>query len=171
MIYLGADHGGFKLKEEIKKWLSRWGYQWEDLGNKFYDKEDDYPKFAFAVAKRVALEERKLFSKESKFELYQTKIPWKERPKGIIACRSAAGMVIAANKVEGARCAAVFDLESAKHCREHNDVNVLALAGDWLDEAKAKKILAVWLDTEFSFEERHIRRLRQIHSLNASLRL
>lgn len=153
MIYLGADHGGFDLKEKIKKWLKLWGYQWEDLGNTLYEKEDDYPKFAQAVAKKVSEEEKK-------GNAYPA--PWLERPKGIITCRSAAGMVIAANKVKGARCATAFDSRSAQHCRLHNDVNILALSGDWLDLYKAKKILKIWLTTEFSGEERHVRRLKEI---------
>lgn len=153
MIYLGSDHGGFDLKEKIKKWLTFWGYAWEDLGNTLYEKEDDYPQFAISVAQKVAQKE-----KEGKTH----PLPWKERPKGIICCRSAAGMVMAANKVRGARAATAFDLRSAKHCREHNDVNVLALSGDWLEEYQAKKILKTWLETEFTGEERHTRRLKQI---------
>lgn len=155
MIYLGADHGGFDLKEKIKRWLKRWGYQWEDLGNTLYEKEDDYPKFAIEVAKKVV-------EKEKNGNAYPKL--WSERPKGIITCRSAAGMVIAANKVKGARAATAFDSRSAKHCRLHNDVNILALSGDWLDEYTAKKILKVWLTTEFSGEERHIRRLKEIEN-------
>lgn len=140
MIYLGSDHGGFDLKEKIKKWLTQEKYEWEDLGNKVYDPEDDYPQFAFAVAQKVA----------------------KERSKGILCCRSAAGMVIAANKVKGARAVTAFNAESAKHSREHNDANILALSGDWLDDYQAKAILEVWLNTEFSGEERHARRIKQI---------
>lgn len=153
MIYLGSDHGGFDLKEKIKKWLTAWGFVWEDLGNTLYEKEDDYPQFAIDVAQKVAEKER-----EGKIH----PLPWKERPKGIICCRSAAGMVIAANKVHGARAASAFDERSARHCREHNDVNILALSGDWLEEYQAKKILQIWLSAEFSGEERHVRRLKQI---------
>lgn len=153
MIYLGSDHGGFDLKEKIKKWLTRWGYAWEDLGNALYEKEDDYPNFAFAVSQKVAEE-------EESGNVYPK--AWIDRPKGIITCRSAAGMVIAANKVEGARAATAFDSRSAKHCRLHNDVNILALSNDWLEEYQAKKILKVWLETEFSGEERHVRRLKEI---------
>lgn len=152
MIYLGSDHGGFDLKEKIKKWLTRWGLPWEDLGNTYYEKEDDYPQFAILVGEKVADEEMN--------NRYPT--PWKDRPKGIITCRSAAGMVIAANKVKGSRAATAFDSRSAKHCRQHNDANILALSGDWLDEYYAKKILKVWLETEFSGEERHVRRLKEI---------
>lgn len=153
MIYLGSDHGGFDLKEKIKKWLTRWGYAWEDLGNALYEKEDDYPTFAVAVAQKV-VEEEKNGNKYPK--------QWCDRPKGILICRSAAGMVISANKVAGARCATAFDFRSAKHCRFHNDVNILALSGDWFDEYQAKKILKIWLETEFSGEERHVRRIKQI---------
>lgn len=153
MIYLGSDHGGFDLKEKIKKWLSNWGLPWEDLGNTIYDKEDDYPLFALIVSQRVANEEKD-------YKAYP--FPWQKRPKGILSCRSAAGMVIAANKIKGARAASAFDDRSAKHCRLHNDVNILALSGDWLEEHQAKKILKIWLETEFSGEERHVKRLKQI---------
>lgn len=153
MIYLGSDHGGFDLKEKIKKWLIAWEYAWEDLGNRLYDQEDDYPKYAFLVARKVAEEEKK-------GKVYPT--PWKERAKGILCCRSAAGMVIAANKIPGARATTAFDLRSARHCRLHNDVNILALSGDWLEEYQAKEILKAWLETEFEGAERHVRRLREI---------
>lgn len=153
MIYLGSDHGGFDLKEKIKKWLTAEGYAWEDLGNTLYEKEDDYPQFAFAVATKVADEEKVGKSYP---------LPWKERPKGIICCRSAAGMVIAADRIKGARAASAFDERSAQHSRLHNDANILALSGDWLEELQVKKILHTWLATEFSGEERHVRRLKQI---------
>ncbi|MBI3380342.1 RpiB/LacA/LacB family sugar-phosphate isomerase [Candidatus Gottesmanbacteria bacterium] len=159
MIYLGSDHGGFDLKEKIKIWLTKWGYPYEDLGNVLYEKEDDYPSFAIEVAQKVATEERNGNGYPK---------PWQNRPKGIITCRSAAGMVIAANKVKGARCATAFDSSSAKHCRAHNDVNVIALSGDWLEEYQAKKILNIWLETEFSGEERHIRRLKEIEEFEAT---
>lgn len=153
MIYLGSDHGGFDLKEKIKKWLVAWGYAYEDLGNTIYDKEDNYPEFAFKVAERVVLEEQNGKS-------FPT--IWKERPKGVLCCRSAAGMIISANKINGARAAGAFDKRSATHCRLHNDTNILALSGDWLEEYEAREILKTWLETEFSGEERHVRRLRQI---------
>lgn len=140
-IYLGADHGGFELKEKIKERLAQWGYTFEDLGNTVFDPSDDYPDFAFKVAKAVA------------------KNP---DSRGILTCRSAAGMVIAANKVKGARAAAAFNSTAAKHSREHNDANILALSGDWTDEKQAKELLKVWLETPFSGEERHIRRIKKI---------
>lgn len=140
-IYLGADHGGFELKEKIKGWLTEWGYEIEDLGNTVIDENDDYPDFAFKVAESVA------------------KNP---ESRGILACRSAAGMVIATNKIKRIRAVAAFDVVSAKHSREHNNANVLALSGDWMDETTAREIVRVWLETPFSKEERHQRRLDKI---------
>ena len=153
MIYIGSDHGGFDLKEKIKKWLAKWGYSFEDLGNMFYDKDDDYPDFAYRVAKKVVADEKN----GNKFPA-----SWKDRPKGILCCRSAAGMVIAANKVIGVRAVTVFSERSAQHSRMHNDANILAMSGSWLEEYQAQKILKIWLETEFSGEERHIRRINKI---------
>lgn len=149
MIYLGSDHGGFELKEAIKKVLDKSGYKFKDLGNSSFDKDDDYPEYAFAVAKKVGKEDD------------PTK-PWKDRSKGILFCRSSGGMIIAANKVKGVRAASVFDEVSAKHSREHNDANVIALSGDWTDEKQARKIILKWLETEFSNEMRHKKRINMI---------
>lgn len=124
---------------------------YEDLGAYKLDPDDDYPQFAFAVAEKVSHED----------DMTKT---WKKRTKGILACRSAAGVVIAANKIKDVRATAAFDETSARHSREHNDANVIALSGDWLDEEKAKKVLKVWLDTEFSGLERHKRRIEQIRN-------
>lgn len=153
MIYLGSDHGGFDLKEKIKKWLDGAGYQWEDLGNKVYDPQDDYPRFAFAVAGKVTNQQNLNLG---------AKFSWKERPKGILVCRSSAGMVIAANKVKGIRAVAVNNRQMAIQCRLHNDANVIALSGDWTDESQAFDILDAWLTVEFKSEERHVRRLKKI---------
>lgn len=142
MIYLGADHGGYQLKEKVKQWLKDWGFEFEDLGNKEFDKEDDYPEFAIAVAQKVSA--------------------GGEESRGILICRSAVGMVIAANKIKGIRAAAVYDEKMAKLSREHNKSNIITLSGDNLSQEKAKNILKIWLETDFSPEERHRRRVRQI---------
>jgi ribose 5-phosphate isomerase B len=152
MIYLGCDHGGFELKEKIKKWLTSLGYQWEDLGNKVFDKEDDYSLYALMVGQKVSLEQAKLTKN----------IHWEKRPKGILVCRSSAGMAIAANKVCGIRAVTAFDVKSAMHARAHNNANVLALSGDWLTEKSAQDIIKTWLTTEASNEERHVRRIKMI---------
>ena len=153
MIYLGADHGGYELKHKIKMWLEEWKEKYEDLGNKENDGEDDYPQFAFAVAQKVAMEE--INGREYPF-------PWKDRPKGILICRSAVGMVVAANKVKGAKTGAIYDERMARLCREHNDVNIIALSGDNLSDTLAKRIIRIWLDIEFSGEPRHLRRVLAI---------
>jgi len=147
MIYLGADHRGFKLKETLKAFLEEEGYQFEDLGNTVYDPADDYPDFAAAVARKVA-----------------------ENPKenrGILLCGSGVGMDVVTNKFKGVRSALVWSTDEAlvKQSRQHNDSNVLSLPADHLTEEQAKKIVKLWLETPFSGEERHIRRLRKIESL------
>lgn len=149
MIYLGCDHGGFQLKEKVKKWLGEWKLEFKDLGAHKLDPEDDYPQYAFAVAEKVSQED----------DMTQA---WKKRTKGILICRSAGGVIIAANKVKEVRAVSVWDLKSAKHSREHNDANVLGLSGDWMNEAEAKEIIRAWLNTEFSHEKRHERRITQI---------
>lgn len=149
MIYLGADHGGFKLKEKIKVWLAEWKLPFEDVGAHTLDPEDDYPQFAFAVAEKVA-------------DADDMNAEWKLRPKGILICRSAGGMVIAANKIKDIRAVAAQNETQAKHAREHNDANIIGISGDWTSEADTKKIIKIWIDTEFSREARHDRRVRQI---------
>ena len=138
---MGADHGGFALKERVKEWLTEWGYAWEDLGNTEHREDDDYPQFAFAVGENVGRQ---------------------EDARGILGCRSAGGMVIAANKAKGARAVNVHDVKSAVHARENNNANIAVLSGDWLEEEEAKKILKTFLKTEFTGEERHKRRIKQI---------
>lgn len=147
-VILGCDHGGFELKEAVKKFLISSGYEVDDEGALKLEMQDDYVDYALKVARKVGAAEAK--------ELFQ------EEVKGVLFCRSAAGMVMAANKVTGVRAAAAFDETSAKHSREHNAANILALSGDWMDAEKAKRILKIWLETPFSSEERHSRRIRKI---------
>jgi len=143
MIYLGADHAGFHLKEEIKKYLKELGYEYEDLGNQEIDLLDDYPDFALKVAKKVV----------------------ETKEKGILICSTGLGMCLAANKVKGVRAVVVWDEFTAIQSREHNNANILCLAGKVLDLETAKKIVRVWLETEFSGEERHIRRLKKVEEI------
>ncbi len=138
MIYLGSDHGGFFLKQAIKKYLSEKGYYYKDMGNLEFDKKDDYPVYAFKVAEAVASE---------------------KGSKGILLCRSSGGMVIAANKVKGIRAVSAFDAKEARHARQHNNANIIALPGDWLTEKAALEIVEAFLEEAFSGEERHKRRL------------
>ncbi len=141
MIYLGADHGGFELKETIKQWLSQKGIASEDLGASNLDPNDDYPDYAFAVAHKVA---------ESKDN------------RGILLCRSGGGMTIAANRIHNVRAVDVFDEKSVKHAREHNNANVLVLGADWIDSDSAKKFVDLFLEAPFTGEERHQRRIEKL---------
>lgn len=143
-IYLGADHGGYELKQTLKDWLAQAGYQTNDLGAHELNPKDDYPKFAAAVARAVSQDENGL---------------------GILICRSGGGMVIAANKITGIRAVEVFNQVSAEHARQHNHANVISLAADWMTENEAKTIVKVFLETEFTHEPRHQRRIEQIHAL------
>jgi ribose 5-phosphate isomerase B len=147
MIYLGADHRGFKLKEILKAFLEGEGYEFEDLGNAVHDPNDDYPDFAAAVARKVA-----------------------ENPKenrGILLCGSGVGMDIVANRFKGVRSALIWIGDEAliKQSRQHDDSNVLSLPADYLSEERAKKIVKLWLETPFLEVERHQRRIQKIEEL------
>ena len=139
-IAIGSDHAGFKLKEEIKKYLEAEKIAYKDFGTSS-EESTDYPEFAFAVAKDVAA---------GKFD------------RGILICGSGVGMTIAANKVKGIRAVNAYDEYTARQSREHGDCNVLCLAGRKLGIDQALKIVDIWLKTPFSNEERHLRRIKQI---------
>ncbi len=139
-IYIGADHAGFKLKEAMKPLLKQMGFDFEDLGNTKYVEHDDYPIFAFKVAKAVA----------------------KTKSFGILFCGSSQGVCIAANKVKGIRAVAVNTVKDAYFSRIHNDANVLCLSGWNIKKTLAEKIIKTWLTTLFSNEERHKRRIQMI---------
>jgi len=143
MIYLGADHAGFHLKEELKKYLDGLSMEYNDLGNKELDSSDDFPDFAIKVAMQVA----------------------ETDDKGILVCATGLGMCMAANKVKGIRAVTVWNEFTALQSREHNNANILCLAGKDLDTEAAKKIVRIWLETEFSGGERHLRRLNKINEI------
>lgn len=145
MLYLGADHRGYNLKEEIKQYLNRQGIALEDLGALQYEQDDNYPDFAQAVAEKV-LENPDL-------------------SKGILLCGSGHGVDMVANKFKGIRAALCFNRQVAVQSRQHEDANVLVLAADWLDSAAAEDIISVWLGARFSGDERHIKRLRKIEEI------
>ena len=142
LIYIGADHVGFNLKESLKNFLKENGYEVIDVGNYHYDKDDDYPDFAALAAHAVS----------------QDSI----NRRGVLVCGSGAGMNIVANKFEGVRAVSVNNPEQAKLSRNDGDSNVLTLAADFIDEKIADEILDVWLKTPFSGDERHKRRLKKI---------
>ena len=145
MIYLAADHRGFLLKEELKKFLIDSGFEVKDAGALSYDKADDYVDFSRAAAEEIA------------------KSP--ERDRGIFLCGSGHGMANVADKFKGLRAALAFNKDVAIQSREHENANVLILASDWLSPEEAKEIVLVWLKTPFSGEERHARRINKIQEI------
>lgn len=145
IIYIGADHRGFNLKEKLKQFLVNKGYTVIDKGNSYYDEADDYPDFAALVAQEVASDP--------------------DNRRGILICGSGIGMAIVANKFSQIRAASIFNSDQAFSSRSDVNTNVLSLAADFLEEEEAKKILSVWLQTPFSGEERHKRRIRKISEL------
>lgn len=147
LIVIGSDHGGFEQKNIIKDWLQSEDYQVEDVGAYQFNKNDDYPKFGFAVAQKVVNYEKQVTQPDV---------------LGILVCRSSAGVTIAANKVFGARAVSVFDEKSSKHAREHNNANIIAISGDWTSSEQAREIVKIFLNTEYKEEPRHARRIAQI---------
>jgi len=139
-VILASDHAGLRLKEKVKKYLARKKIEYEDLGTKSF-KSVDYPDYALKVAEKVAKN---------------------KNTRGILVCGTGTGMTIAANKVKGIRAVAAYDAYSAKMSRMDNDTNVLGLRGRFFPFEKIKKIITVWLDTPFSGEKRHKRRIKKI---------
>ncbi len=137
MIAIGSDHGGFDLKEKVIAHLKEQGIECKDMGCK--DKNScDYPIYGKAVAKAVAAGECE---------------------KGIVICTTGIGISIVANKIPGIRCALCADTVSAKLTRLHNDANVLAMGGGIIGTNLALGIVDTFLNTEFSGEEKHVRRV------------
>lgn len=140
MIAIGCDHGGFLLKQEIIKFLEDSKIEYKDFG--CYDEGScDYPIFARKVAESV-------LSKESE--------------KGILICGTGIGISIAANKMKGIRAALCHDCFSAEATRQHNDANILAMGARVVGAGHAIKIVDTFLNTDFSNDERHIRRINLI---------
>lgn len=140
MIAIGSDHGGFELKKAVMAHLKKRGLEYKDFGT--YTKDScDYPEYGRAVALAVA---------SGEFE------------RGIVICGTGIGISIAANKVPGIRAALCGDCFSAQATREHNDANILAMGARVVGEGLALKIVDTFLDTPFSNDERHIRRISLI---------
>ncbi|HDQ22606.1 MAG TPA: RpiB/LacA/LacB family sugar-phosphate isomerase [Candidatus Uhrbacteria bacterium] len=144
MVYLGADHAGFALKEQIKKYLDKKNISYEDKGSLKLKKGDDYPDFGYKVAKAVA---------ENK------------NAKGILICGTSYGMCIVANKVKGARAVSVKNEDDAVEIRKHNDANIMCLSGWNISPAKANKIIDKFLNTKFEAVLRRKRRLNKIKKI------
>lgn len=144
MIYLATDHAGYRMKEKIKEWLAEWGYEFEDMGAEEYNESDDYPDFIYPAAKVVAHDP--------------------ENSKAIILGGSGQGEAMVANRYRGVRATVYYggDKEIIKLSREHNDANVLSLGARFLSEEEAKTAIKLWLETPFSNEERHKRRIKKL---------
>lgn len=159
-IYLATDHAGFELKEKIKKWLQEWNYEYEDMGAHEYSEQDDYPDLIRPAAKAVAHDP--------------------ENAKAIILGGSGQAEAMTANRYTGVRAVVFYgpvrpqfaaDVEGRESedpyeiirlSREHNDANILSLGARFLSEDEAKTAVKLWLETPFSEEERHKRRINKL---------
>ncbi|HEX3558742.1 MAG TPA: ribose 5-phosphate isomerase B [Pyrinomonadaceae bacterium] len=147
IVAVGADHGGYPLKEELKTFLAELGQRVRDFGTNSTDAVD-YPDFAHAVARAVSEGEADL---------------------GIIIDGAGVGSAMTANKVPGVRAAACYDAKVARNSREHNDANVLTLGSGTIDSKQMLEIVRVWLSTEIT-EERHKRRVAKIEAVERQYR-
>ena len=143
MIAIGSDHGGYELKQKVIQYLEQKQIPYQDMGCNSKD-SCDYPIFGQAVANAVA---------EGRCD------------RGIVICTTGIGISMVANKVKGVRCALCADTFSAKMTRLHNDANVLAMGAGILGENLALEIVETFLNTLFSEEEKHQRRINMIEQL------
>lgn len=147
VVFIGADHRGFNLKQNLKQWLSQNSYQVEDVGAENLDPDDDYPQFAEKVASKVAAN------------------PEINGDRGIVICGSGVGVDIVANKFNGVRCGLGMNIDQVKAARADDNVNVLAIAADEIDEPTAEQMVKVFLETEFEDVARRTRRLSEIKEI------
>jgi ribose 5-phosphate isomerase B len=140
MLYLASDHGGLELKEKIKNFLEKKEIKYVDLGPNSYNPDDDYPIFAQKLGEAVV----------------------QNNGKGIGICKSGVGMNIAVNKIDGVRGFQATSVHEAKMSRIDDDTNLIVFGANEFDDKKDWEVLDTWLNTNFSGEERHIRRLGEI---------
>ncbi len=141
MIYIGADHRGFELKEKIAKWLFEMQREFEDLGAQSLVPDDDYTKYAEEVASLVGKN---------------------ENSRGILLCGSGVGVDIVANKFDGAKASIGKSVGQVKAGRNDDDMNILVIAADYTSEKEAKALLIAFLETKFSGKARFERRIEEI---------
>ena len=146
-IYIGSDHAGFELKEKLKKYLESLSIEVIDKGAFSLDVNDDYPDFIVPVAEAVVKDNESL---------------------GVILGGSGEGEQISANKTPGIRAVEYYggNLEIVKLGREHNNANILSLGARFVNEDEARDAVKLFIDTPFSNEERHIRRINKIENSN-----
>ncbi|PIQ68207.1 MAG: ribose-5-phosphate isomerase [Candidatus Taylorbacteria bacterium CG11_big_fil_rev_8_21_14_0_20_46_11] len=145
-IYFSGDHAGYKLREELIGYVTGLGHEVIDMGPDHYDPQDDYTDFVFPMARKVAED---------------------AESRGIICAGSGEGEAIVANRVKGVRASVYYggDLNVIKAIREHNDSTILSLGARFLSLKEAKTAVKLWLETPFSGEERHIRRINKIDAM------
>ena len=140
-VYLGSDHAGYELKQHLVQWLTSAGHEPVDCGPHIYDAVDDYPPFILRAAERTAADPEGL---------------------GIVIGGSGNGEAIAANKVKGVRAALAWSVQTAELGREHNNANVVSVGARMHSLDEATKFVEVFLNTPFSQDPRHIRRIDMI---------
>ena len=146
-IFIGSDHAGYELKEKLKTYLEELNHEVVDKGAFSLDKDDDYPDFIKPVAEEVSKDVNSF---------------------GIILGGSGQGEQISANKINGARAIEYYggNLEIIKLGREHNNANILSLGARFVIEEEAKEVVKIFIETPFSNDERHIRRINKIENIN-----
>jgi len=149
VIYIGADHRGFELKQFLVGFLKGEGYSVSDSGNSVYDESDDYIDVAAAVAQKVSVDY--------------------EGSRGILICGSGVGMDVVANKFPNVRAALAGTPDQAFDSRNEDDTNILCLGANYLDAAAARQIVLTWLTTPFSKEPRYLRRLKAVSELETKI--
>ncbi len=150
MLYLGADHRGYNLKEGIKNYLQEEDIPFKDLGNTVYDDKDDYPDWAEVVAQRVSSSAKK--------------------DKGILICGSGIGMSIVANKFPKIRAGLCLSGYMAKSAKEDDDVNIICLAADITDLGTSQRIIEEWQKAKFKKDNRYQRRVNKIRKIEQKIK-
>lgn len=140
MIYLASDHGGFQIKQKIKNILTNRGVKSKDLGPFTLKTDDDYPDYILPMAELVT----------------------KENAEGIIACRNGQGAAIAANKVKGARAVVCWNGNCVESARNDDNANILSIPADYITDLELETLIDRWLETPFSNDARHIRRIGKV---------
>jgi len=143
-LSIASDHGGYQLKKRLIRYIeNELNLEITDMGPHEYEETDDYPDYVVPLAEKVS----------------------KEGGRGIVICRNGVGVCIAANKVAGIRCGIGYNIDAAESMMKDDNTNILSLAADHLSEDHAMAVVKKWLETEFSGEERHVRRLSKVSAL------
>lgn len=143
-IFISADHGGFELKNALRRYLLAAGLDVVDMGPDTYNENDDYPDFAVPLVNEME------------------KIPYS---RGVLICKNGVGVSVAANRFSHIRAALTWSPEHVKTAKEDDHANVIALPAKFISEDEAKEIIDAWLKTDYSNEKRHLRRLKKLENI------